>query len=740
LIGGRNRAVQRAALNKPIRNKEIDMKKINFGKASALVLGVTAFVFTGCSQSIGGISGPALTGKVEINGDARVGRPLTAVVSELDAAAEALQKLYQWQRSDAADAGWADIAVAAAGENYTLTGDDVGKYIRVLVSVPGYRGSIAPETPVGPVMAALANTYAITGYTGTNGSVSANPAPAEAGATVTLTVSPGAGYTLTEDSLTVTGASGTITPAGSGNTYTFTMPGEAVTVTADFTALATGTYSINTVPTAGGNISTGLSAAAGVTVTLTVNANAGYTYTANSLTVTYDSNQTITPPGSGPTYTFTMPAANVTVQAGFTAIPYNITVNVNPANSGSVTANPTTATVGAQVTLTVTPNHGYKLKTGGLKVNDGAVPLSGSGPTYTFTMPVDNVTVQAEFEAEPGEDNTDSATQGTKNPTIWTHYVIDEMKDFLTMNTVAYGKGIGFVIGSGTDLGAGGSGYPVFATSVNAGTANSWTVTHVTNVLPQFNSFAGKIRRLNNKFIATRGSGPDVAIISDDGVNWTLTSTGFGTKGFAYGEGISLIGGQKGQIAYSTDGMATWTKQTASNTGLSTSGSNGYINAAAYGNGRFVIGGGLGRTAVSTDKCLTWTMCPLTGATSPKSIFDSGFIDSMIYFKGKFIALGAVDGEPAKSAYSTDGLNWTQGGSPPDLKTGSDTSPMMAQGAGYLIAVDLQGKAAYSTDGINWISCGNTKFDGNPIKDIAYGNGRFVIVGAGGRVSYCDVY
>ena len=65
---------------------------------------------------------------------------------------------------------------------------------------------------------------------------------------------------------------------------------------------------------------------------------------------------------------------------------------------GEVSADPETAKAGAQVSLTVDPAAGYKLKTGSLKVNNGAVNLSGEGP-YTFAMPASDVTVAAEFAA-----------------------------------------------------------------------------------------------------------------------------------------------------------------------------------------------------------------------------------------------------------------------------------------------------------------------------------------------------
>jgi hypothetical protein len=307
------------------------------------------------------------------------------------------------------------------------------------------------------------------------------------------------------------------------------------------------------------------------------------------------------------------------------------------------------------------------------------------------------------------------------------------MAGYTTMNTVAYKEGVGFVIGSGTDYAR-----PAFAISTTG--TGSWTVNEITNV-PKFDSFAGKVRCLNNRFIATRGSGPKWLIISDDAVNWTEVAISFGTKGFAYGEGIYLIAGQKGQAAYSTDNMETWKTVSASATGFNPSGNQGYLNAAAYGNGIFVIGGGSGNTAVSTDKCQTWTHCETTGTTSPQSIFDNGFIDSMIFFDGKFIAMGGMDGADAKSAYSTDGLKWYQGGDP-GLKTNSDTSPMMAIGGGYIVAVDLKGNASYSRNGIDWTQIEDTGFNNlmNPIKDVAYGNGRFVIVGANGLTAYCDIY
>jgi hypothetical protein len=717
------------------------MKKIvffnGFWKLAALIAAVA--VFTGCEQSLGGSSGlPVLEGTVTISGSYQVGGILTAELTGFnvpDGTPEALYR-YVWQRGNVADDTFTADAENEAGEDnnaadYLIAEADLNKHIRVVVSVTGYRGSVSSD-PVGPVTAAGVPTYSVTIGTLTHGSVTASKTSAAAGDTITLAVNAEGGYKLTDDSLQVTKSGGeniTVTPV-TDTTYTFTMPAADVNVTAEFKELPEGTYSISAGTMTGGTVGRSpASAAENATVTLTVTPYEGFQYTDDSLSVTYGENQTITPTaGANNTFTFTMPAANVTVTATFTAISYTISIDGSITN-GTVTANPTSATMGTQITLTVSPAANYKLKSGSLKVNNGSVTVSGNGP-YTFTMPAANVTVTAQFDEEYNENDGITAT---KIPTTWISSTIQEMMTYPKMNSVAYKKDVGFVIGSGNDYQK-----PAFAISTSG--ASPWSVQEISNV-PTFNSFVGKIRRLNNIFIATRGSGPTVAIISDDGLNWEETTISFGTKGFAYGEGVYLAAGQMGQAAYSTDDMQTWTKLENTNTGFTGSGNTRYINAAAYGDGKFVIGGGQGRAAVSTDKCLTWTMCQLTGTTSPYSIFDgpSGFIDSIIYFKGKFVALGAVDGADAKSATSTDGLNWTQG-SATGLKTSSDTSPLMAHGAGYIVAVDVQGNAAYSSDGISWTSCGNTGFDiSTPAKDVAYGNGRFVIVGNNGKVAYCDV-
>ena len=115
------------------------------------------FAMVGCDQDLGGLSAPTLTGTVTINGTANVGGELAAVFTpgEGQAAVDPLEKQYQWQGKTAEeDAEWENID-GEVNTAYKLAFGDQGRYIRVLVSVTGYRGSIAPETPSGPVVAAM---------------------------------------------------------------------------------------------------------------------------------------------------------------------------------------------------------------------------------------------------------------------------------------------------------------------------------------------------------------------------------------------------------------------------------------------------------------------------------------------------------------------------------------------------------------------------------------------------------
>ena len=135
---------------------------------------------------------------------------------------------------------------------------------------------------------------------------------------------------------------------------------------------------------------------AGATISLTITPTGNNTI--NSVTVTGNTTgNTITVSGTGNTRTFTMPNEDVTVNASFNNA-YNINIASN-ITGGTVTANPTSAVAGTNVTLTITPYGLNELNTITVTGNSSGntITLSGTGNTRTFTMPNEDVTVNATF-------------------------------------------------------------------------------------------------------------------------------------------------------------------------------------------------------------------------------------------------------------------------------------------------------------------------------------------------------
>ena len=95
---------------------------------------------------------------------------------------------------------------------------------------------------------------------------------------------------------------------------------------------------------------------------------------------------------------FNMPLKDVTITAEFEAIDYNI--NITAPTNGSITAkigdtSASTAHYGDTVTLDVTPDTGYSVKS--VKYNGTEATKNADG-TYSFEMPAENVTVTAEIK------------------------------------------------------------------------------------------------------------------------------------------------------------------------------------------------------------------------------------------------------------------------------------------------------------------------------------------------------
>lgn len=268
-----------------------------------------------------------------------------------------------------------------------------------------------------------------------------------AGTTITVVATPKDGYTLTADGVVVTyGDNQTLkaTPdTEKANTYTFAMPAGDATVSAAFEEVKK--YNV----TVAGTVENGTvgvepkTAAAKAVVTVTVTPNTNFKYTDGSLKATYtdggtkkEINDFKAVDGKENTYTFEMPAADVTVSAAFEKIATETyTVTVDKGGDGKVTVNGQETEKleglksGDPVTLKIDPIDTDTLltKLAGVTVTSGKVEVSTTKVdenTYTFTMPDGNVNVSVQFTtveysivttADPAEGGTITVTVNGKS-------------------------------------------------------------------------------------------------------------------------------------------------------------------------------------------------------------------------------------------------------------------------------------------------------------------------------------
>ena len=136
-------------------------------------------------------------------------------------------------------------------------------------------------------------------------------------------------------------------------------------------------------------------------------------------------------------------------------------------------------------------------------------------------------------------------------------------------------------------------------------------------------------------------------------------------------------------------------------------------NSVCYGNNKFVTisGGGIDKDifAYSTDG-INWTQGTMPSSQDWRSIY---------YGNGKFVAIAK---DTDVFAYSTDGITWTQGTMP-----SSQYWRSICYGNDKFIAVSSStDKFAYSTDGITWTQ---GTMPSNPMwTSICYGDGKFVAI------------
>ena len=219
----------------------------------------------------------------------------------------------------------------------------------------------------------------------------------------------------------------------------------------------------------------------------------------------------------------------------------------------------------------------------------------------------------------------------------------------------------------------------------------------------------------NGRFVAVGAtSNQNGCAYSDDGINWTdtpIVDTLSAWHDIAFGGGRFVAVSERQTAAYSDDGI-TWISTTMP--------SNQYWNKLCYGNGCFVaiVATYNSNYAAYSYDGITWNATSLPVATNWESI---------TYGNGRFVIVG----RGANAAYSEDGITWTTA-SLPDT---SDYKWAVTFGSGRFVAVKgYTTVGAYSEDGMTWVAT-TTPAQQN-VKDIAYGNNRFVAISAYASVQY----
>ena len=256
------------------------------------------------------------------------------------------------------------------------------------------------------------------------------------------------------------------------------------------------------------------------------------------------------------------------------------------------------------------------------------------------------------------------------------------------------------------------------------------------------NSGLSSIRAIaygNGKFVAGDWNGK-MAYSTDNGASWTAVEdstfsyNNYIIRSIAYGGGKFVAVGDY-RMAYSDDGV-NWTGVVGSS--VFTSGGVLTIAAVAYGGGRFVVARGQygGEMAYSDDGGASWTK-----VINPIFEGDEGIIRAIAYGDNKFFACGVKwlyvpERRPYGAiAYSDDGENWTTAVADISVMSSMIETNAIAYGGGRFVAGGHQGKMVYSDNGMNWTAVEDSPFD-STINAIAYGGGRFVAGGDSGKMAY----
>ena len=242
-----------------------------------------------------------------------------------------------------------------------------------------------------------------------HGTVTFEPTTAHMGQTISVTATPEDGFELASLEYEYTEDTGSPKRVAIENNQ-FVMPASDVTILATFRAKI---YNIATSvnPEGAGTIIVPATAAYQSEVEVTVTPAAGYQL--KEMYYTYDA-------GGGvhdPIFTiedgrFIMPGTDITIVAEFELKAFTIEVSPN-IEHGTVTTDKTAANMGETITVTVTPDEGYQLKSLFYVEDAGSVTAEHHIQGGQFVMPAQNVLLVAEFELATYAINISQTENGT---------------------------------------------------------------------------------------------------------------------------------------------------------------------------------------------------------------------------------------------------------------------------------------------------------------------------------------
>ena len=258
------------------------------------------------------------------------------------------------------------------------------------------------------------SAYSITVTNPAGGTVTASPSSGSEGDKVNLSYTVNSGYIFRRFIVSKTSDNSEVSVINGSSlegqeAWYFNMPDGDVTVTAEFAAA----HAITVNTPENGSITAPASAAAGDTVQFTVGANSGYEVKDCTVTKTGDSGVSVSTSiifndPDGKMYSFTMPDYPVTVSA-------RTELKVCPItwNTADCTVNgPAQGHLGAEITFTVTPSDGYRVRT--ISVNGekvyGIVRTAVSGNVYTYKMTLQALALySSSYVVDVECDNEDNA-------------------------------------------------------------------------------------------------------------------------------------------------------------------------------------------------------------------------------------------------------------------------------------------------------------------------------------------